>query len=184
MTACADPLFLRSLLTNREATQERMPGFTVRLGFGLHYGWAVEGAIGSPLKIDASYLSPHVNMASRLEAATKQYGTAILLSDSLFCLLSPLTQSLCRLIDRVTVKGSLLPVTLYTYDVPDVRSRGIEWSRANLSLQLEKDLEFATRKLKFATRKRPCLYRAMCAASTAPLPSHDRQMHMNLQEVN
>ena len=28
---------------------------------------SVEGAIGSILKIDASYLSPHVNMASRLE---------------------------------------------------------------------------------------------------------------------
>lgn len=35
-------------------------------------GWAIEGAIGSEFKIDASYLSPHVNMASRLEAATKQ----------------------------------------------------------------------------------------------------------------
>ena len=33
---------------------------------------AIEGAIGSKHKIDASYLSPHVNMASRLEAATKQ----------------------------------------------------------------------------------------------------------------
>jgi hypothetical protein len=29
---------------------------------------------GSEFKIDASYLSPNVNMASRLEAATKQVG--------------------------------------------------------------------------------------------------------------
>ena len=98
-----------------------MPGFTVRLGFGLHYGWAVEGAIGSELKIDASYLSPHVSMASRLEAATKQYGTAILVSDSLFTLLSASTQQLCRLVDRVTVKGSNEPVSLYTYDAPTVQ---------------------------------------------------------------
>ncbi len=41
------------------------------MGFGLHFGWAIEGAIGSDCKIDASYLSPNVNMASRLEAATK-----------------------------------------------------------------------------------------------------------------
>jgi hypothetical protein len=46
--------------------QSRIPGYTVRMGFGLHYGWAIEGAIGSKFKIDASYLSPHVNMASRL----------------------------------------------------------------------------------------------------------------------
>jgi len=34
-------------------------------------GWGIEGAIGSHFKIDASYLSPEVNMASRLEGATK-----------------------------------------------------------------------------------------------------------------
>ena len=63
-------------------------------------------------------------MASRLEAATKQYGTAILVSDSLFTLLSASTQQLCRLVDRVTVKGSNEPVSLYTYDAPTVQSRG------------------------------------------------------------
>ena len=30
-------------LERRSALQQRMPGFRVRLGFGLHYGWAVEG---------------------------------------------------------------------------------------------------------------------------------------------
>jgi len=41
------------------------------MGFGLHTGWAIEGAIGSTYKIDASYLSPNVNIASRLDGATK-----------------------------------------------------------------------------------------------------------------
>ncbi len=50
------------------------------MGFGLHVGWAIEGAIGSEYKIDASYLSPNVNMASRLEAATKQFGVNFLIS--------------------------------------------------------------------------------------------------------
>lgn len=50
---------------------ERLPDYRVKMGFGLHFGWAIEGAIGSDFKIDASYLSPNVNMASRLEAATK-----------------------------------------------------------------------------------------------------------------
>lgn len=52
----------------------------VRMGFGLHVGWAIEGGIGSQFKIDASYLSPNVNMSSRLEAATKQFGANILIS--------------------------------------------------------------------------------------------------------
>ena len=46
-------------------------------------GWAIEGAIGSMYKIDASYLSPHVNMAARLEAAAKQYKVEILVSGPL-----------------------------------------------------------------------------------------------------
>jgi len=54
-----------------QGLNERMPGYQVRMGFGMHQGWAIEGAIGSFFKIDASYLSPNVNMASRLEYATK-----------------------------------------------------------------------------------------------------------------
>jgi class 3 adenylate cyclase len=41
------------------------------MGFGLHLGWAIEGAIGSNFKIDASYLSPNVNLSARLEAASR-----------------------------------------------------------------------------------------------------------------
>eukprot|EP00352_Strombidinopsis_acuminata_P006036 CAMPEP_0176357484 /NCGR_PEP_ID=MMETSP0126-20121128/14807_1 /TAXON_ID=141414 ORGANISM="Strombidinopsis acuminatum, Strain SPMC142" /NCGR_SAMPLE_ID=MMETSP0126 /ASSEMBLY_ACC=CAM_ASM_000229 /LENGTH=61 /DNA_ID=CAMNT_0017711113 /DNA_START=2353 /DNA_END=2538 /DNA_ORIENTATION=+ len=54
------------------------------MGFGLHVGYAIEGAIGSFYKIDASYLSPNVNMAARLEAATKQFGVPLLISGQLF----------------------------------------------------------------------------------------------------
>lgn len=101
----------------REDLNERLPGFQVRMGFGLHVGWSIEGAIGSEHKIDASYLSPHVNMASRLEAATKQFGTSILLSEDFVRLLSPHVRAQVRQIDCVTVKGSTHPVGLFTYDV-------------------------------------------------------------------
>jgi len=108
----------------RHDIQERMPGYVVRLGCGLHYGWAIECAIGSHHKIDASYLSPHVNLSSRLEAATKQYGVPILLSGEMHGLMSDEVKSLCRLIDRVTVKGSNAPMYLYTYDVPSLQRFG------------------------------------------------------------
>jgi len=61
-----------------------MPGYKVKMGFGLHIGWGIEGAIGSEFKIDASYLSPNVNMASRLEAASKMFGVPILISSRLY----------------------------------------------------------------------------------------------------
>lgn len=54
-----------------QGLNERIKDYSVKMGFGLHMGWGIEGAIGSSFKIDASYLSPNVNMASRLEAATK-----------------------------------------------------------------------------------------------------------------
>ena len=95
----------------------RMPNYKVKMGFGLHFGWAIEGAIGSVFKIDASYLSPNVNMASRLEAATKQYGVPLLISNDLYRILSKKTQRYCREIDRVTVKGSKKPVGLFTVDI-------------------------------------------------------------------
>jgi len=63
----------RNLVKYREnkGLNDRMPNYSVKMGFGLHFGYSIEGAIGSFYKIDASYLSPNVNMASRLEAATK-----------------------------------------------------------------------------------------------------------------
>jgi class 3 adenylate cyclase len=68
-----------------ERLKERLGGvYKLRMGFGLHVGWAIEGAIGSGYKIDASYLSPHVNISARLEAATKQYGVPVLFSGELY----------------------------------------------------------------------------------------------------
>ena len=92
-------------------------GYKVNMGFGLHYGWAIEGTVGSKYKIDASYLSPNVNIAARLEAATRQYGVTILISGNVFDFLSSELQDMCREIDRVTVKGSLNPIRLFTIDV-------------------------------------------------------------------
>lgn len=58
--------------------------FTPRMGFGLHAGWAIEGAVGSLQKVDATYLSPHVNMAARMEAATRQFGVSTLITRNFF----------------------------------------------------------------------------------------------------
>ena len=74
------------------------------MGYGLHVGWAIEGAIGSRFKIDASYLSPNVNMAARLEAATAQFHTPMLLSEWFVDELSLAAKAMCRTVDRVCVK--------------------------------------------------------------------------------
>jgi len=99
---------------------KRLPKYRVRLSFGLHKGWAIEGAIGSEFKIDASYLSPNVNLATRLEANTKSYGVLILFSETIHTLMSPDVAEECRRIDHVMCSGYPNHFAIYTLDLDDV----------------------------------------------------------------
>ena len=98
--------------------------FRVSLGFGLHTGWAIEGSIGSKVKVDASYLSPHVNLASRLESATKYYGVPLLMSHNFVSGLTGSMQSTCRRVDKVTFKGSFEAMTIYHQDTETYQKLG------------------------------------------------------------
>lgn len=111
--------------------------FSVNMFFGLDAGWAVEGAVGSEYKIDATYLSPHVNMAARMMTACKQYGVSILLSQAVQELMSSTARSKLRHIDTVTVKGSSLKQRIYTYDA---RHKGVDFflfSRSDAQADLD-----------------------------------------------
>lgn len=92
-----------------------MPNYWVSLGFGLHIGWAIEGAIGSTFKIDASYLSPNVNMANILEASTKDYGTPLLFTGDLVVNFSDKVRAHCWMID--VVKIGTKTYEFYTIDL-------------------------------------------------------------------
>jgi class 3 adenylate cyclase len=102
--------------TEPRLTKNGTTEFKVRMGFGLHAGWAIEGAVGSIHKVDATYLSPHVNMAARLETSSRQYGVSLLASQNFYDLLSHDGQETMRRLDVVTVKGSEVPIGIYTYD--------------------------------------------------------------------
>ena len=91
-------------------------GYKPSMGAGLHHGWAIEGAVGSQAKVDATYLSPHVNMSARLEAATKQFDCSILVSEEFYNRMSPKYQRHMRKVDRVMVVGASWPMILYAYD--------------------------------------------------------------------
>jgi class 3 adenylate cyclase len=95
----------------------RILNYRVRLGFGLHMGWAIEGAIGSQYKIDPSYLSPHVALTGKLEAATKLYNVPILASHYLVETMDPEFRALLRQADSVYLPGSKNAVKLYCLDL-------------------------------------------------------------------
>jgi class 3 adenylate cyclase len=69
------------------------------MGFGLHLGYSIEGAIGSTFKIDASYLSPNVNESSKLEEKTKDYGVQLIISDQFIEYMSEESRSKVRVLD-------------------------------------------------------------------------------------
>jgi len=98
--------------------------YHVDIIYGMDAGWAVEGAVGSEYKIDATYLSPHVNMASRMMSATKQYGVTILLSKAVEKLLSKNCRKKLRHLDTVYVKGSKVKQSIFTYDA---RFQGVDF---------------------------------------------------------
>lgn len=99
---------------------KRIPHFRVKIGFGMHLGWAIEGAIGSEFKIDASYLSPNVNLASTIQNETAYYGASILLSDAVRDTLSEELGTACRMIEKVELEeGGSDPMKLYTFDLDD-----------------------------------------------------------------
>mmetsp|Transcript_24618 Transcript_24618/g.57169 ORF Transcript_24618/g.57169 Transcript_24618/m.57169 type:complete len:975 (+) Transcript_24618:54-2978(+) len=99
----------------------------VNLSFGIHAGWAIEGAVGSEFKIDASYVSPNVSIASSVERCTQVYGVSVIVAQSCMELCSPELLEKTRLIDRVIITGSPTPMQLYCVDL-DYISLEVDWS--------------------------------------------------------
>jgi len=98
--------------------QQRLgTGTRVNMNFGLHYGWAIEGAVGSEFKIDASYLSPNVSVCLGVERATTMYGVPFILAESVFEKLGDKMQERTRLIDRVVLAGQPAPMKLFAVDL-------------------------------------------------------------------
>ena len=93
---------------------KKFNGYSVKLGFGLHLGWSIEGAIGSAFKIDASYLSPNANMANTCEEKTKDYGALMIMTDKFIENLSEEAQRRCRIVDIINGDE---PVGFYTIDL-------------------------------------------------------------------
>jgi hypothetical protein len=89
----------------------------VSLSFGLHYGWAIEGAVGSEFKIDASYLSPNVSIATSIECATGLYKVPILATQAIIEICNREMATKCRVIDKVNIKGSKTPLEIYSIDL-------------------------------------------------------------------
>jgi len=102
---------------NPKVIEEFGINFKPLITFGLHMGWTIEGAIGSESKIDACYLSPHLQVAFRVEDLCSFYEMQILVTESLYNLMSLKARNTLRKIDVIVMREHKDPRGIYTFDI-------------------------------------------------------------------
>lgn len=97
--------------------------YKTQISYGIHVGYAVEGSIGTDMKVDPLYLSSDVQLALRIEELNEQYNTSILMTGELYDLLSEKGQERVRKIDQILVKQSLQGMKeLYSFDMKPIEA--------------------------------------------------------------
>lgn len=136
---------------NRERQeQDKQP---IRIGIGINSDIVISGNIGSSKRMEFTAIGDGVNLGSRLESASKIYGTDIIISENTY---NPCAERVwVRELDYIKVKGKDKPVKVYELiglrDVPlaDDKLRTIDLYHKGLELFRERKFrkawnEFAT----------------------------------------
>ena len=85
----------------------------VQIGVGINTGSLILGIVGGKSRMDGTVISDAVNLASRIESLTKNYGVSLLITQQTFDRLTNPGDYAIRVIDKVQVKGKSEWVTVY-----------------------------------------------------------------------
>jgi adenylate cyclase len=98
----------------------------LEFGIGINSGEAIVGNLGCEEKMEVSVIGDPVNLASRIEGATKQYGLDLLIGDSVADLIGD--AFVLRTVDLLRVKGKTRPVEVFTVlGERDPNTAPLEW---------------------------------------------------------
>ncbi|MCM0594194.1 MAG: GAF domain-containing protein [Gloeotrichia echinulata DVL01] len=83
----------------------------IKIGIGINSDTVISGNIGSSKRMEFTAIGDGVNLGSRLESVSKQYGCDIILSDNTY---KPCQENIwARELDYIRVKGRNEPVAIY-----------------------------------------------------------------------
>jgi adenylate cyclase len=120
-----------------ESRANGMPLHILKMGVGINTGECVVGNMGSTRRFDYSCLGDSVNLASRLEGASKNYGVALLLGEETA---KQVGDSFTVVeLDRIIVKGRTVSSPVFTV-VDDVAETALNLHKAFLDRKYESSL--------------------------------------------
>lgn len=96
----------------------------LKIGIGINTGSLMLGTVGGRYRMDTTVISDHVNLASRLENLTKDYGVSLFMTHYTLARLQNPTEYNLRFIEQVKVKGKSKAVAVFEVfdgDEPDIK---------------------------------------------------------------